>query len=73
MGNEAEKDLRNKQSNPAGTVDPSQKNPSHQAEQNPNQQDPSKKNPPAVIPACAIPERNLLGDLIPSHPLSNHC
>jgi hypothetical protein len=46
MGNETEKDLRNKQSNPAGTVDPSQKNPSHQGGQSPNQQDPSKKNPP---------------------------
>jgi hypothetical protein len=48
MGNETEKDLRNKQSNPAGTVDPSQKNPSHQGGQNPNQQDPSKKNLLAV-------------------------
>jgi hypothetical protein len=46
MGNETEKGLRNKQSNPTGTVDPSQKNPSHQGGESPNQQDPSKKNPP---------------------------
>jgi hypothetical protein len=46
MGNETEKD-RNQQSNPAGTVDQSKKNPPQQQQggQNPNQQDPSKKNP----------------------------
>jgi hypothetical protein len=45
MGNETEKDLRNQQQNPTGTVDPSKKNPSHESGHNPSQQDPSKKNP----------------------------
>lgn len=45
MGNETDKDLRQQQSNPAGTTDPSKKNPSQQSGQNPNQQDPSRKNP----------------------------
>jgi hypothetical protein len=45
MGNETEKDFRNRQPNPTETVDQSRKNPSHQSGQTPNQQDPSKKNP----------------------------
>jgi len=45
MGNETDKDLRNQQQNPGGTVDPSKKNPSHEGGQSPNQQDPSRKNP----------------------------
>jgi hypothetical protein len=49
MGNETEKDLGNKRSNLIGTVDPSQKNPSHQGGQSPNQQDPSKQNPPRIV------------------------
>ncbi len=45
MGNETEKDFRNRQPNPPGTVDQSRKDPAHQGGHIPNQQDPSKKNP----------------------------
>ena len=44
MGNETEKNAQQQTLNPAGTTDPSKKNPSHEG-QTPNQQDPSKKNP----------------------------